>query len=634
MWSHGGEQRKPTPQAEIRLAVARPALPLSDLNQAFDDCRARLYYYYDEEGGLIFKTEPNPNKVLADERANVTTDQARAQVERVVDNVLGPARLFNVTYYSFQHGPAQEPGDVPDDEALQLVILPPRLTLARGKAAGRTAEVLDAIAEQYAQRLRMNRNRVLFMAPDAGPVASAVDQAIDWLAARNIAGDADLMARFSETQQQVVRDRVTQGEINTKDHVRKAYNTVLLPAAPPLGDGPQRPTWEIFELGYVPPSKAVIAQAEDELLKARKIHQQFNPALLEDRWAALWPKTMTVITTQALWEKFARRTEAPILAGPSVLQAMVCTGVEQGVFGYGVLVDDTRDKLQAASYERARVYLGPFDAQEMGLVEIGPRGMLLRPGQVDALFPPVTPDEVAMLLHKARQSVNEVFHTARRLSTVKGRVDRATFFAAVSAGVNAGLFGYAESADGAVARGVGATLTPEAVQFTGWLIGEDVPLPLTAGELARLLPATGRLAVQELYAQARQTYGAERVTEQGVLALLRRVVSEGRCGYAATAEAPIQHGAAVAALAGYVGKPELPPPDTRIIRLRGVITPMEMANVMKTAMNLSRLSAESSITLSLDLELKGEVNDHAVQMALQEIGKRVVGLAVEDVRGE
>ncbi len=44
------------------------------------------------------------------------------------------------------------------------------------------------------------------------------------------------------------------------------------------------------------------------------------------------------------------------------------------------------------------------------------------------------------------------------------------------------------------------------------------------------------------------------------------------------------------------------------------------------AVNLSRLSANASITLALDLELKGKVNDHAGQMALREIGKRVVGL--------
>jgi hypothetical protein len=34
----------------------------------------------------------------------------------------------------------------------------------------------------------------------------------------------------------------------------------------------------------------------------------------------------------------------------------------------------------------------------------------------------------------------------------------------------------------------------------------------------------------------------------------------------------------------------------------------------------------------LSLELKGEVNEHSVQMALREIEKRVTGLTVEDAR--
>ena len=78
------------------MAVAQPSLPLADLNQAFDDCKNLLYYFYDEDGGFIFKTEPNPNKVLADERSNVPPDDARRQVEKVVAEVLGPSGLFNV----------------------------------------------------------------------------------------------------------------------------------------------------------------------------------------------------------------------------------------------------------------------------------------------------------------------------------------------------------------------------------------------------------------------------------------------------------------------------------------------------------------------------------------------------------
>ena len=45
--------------------------------------------------------------------------------------------------------------------------------------------------------------------------------------------------------------------------------------------------------------------------------------------------------------------------------------------------------------------------------------------------------------------------------------------------------------------------------------------------------------------------------------------------------------------------------------------------------------AKASITLALELTLKGEVtNEHAVQMALKEIRQRVAGMTVEEVKGE
>ncbi|MBN2394340.1 MAG: DUF499 domain-containing protein, partial [Anaerolineae bacterium] len=627
MVTHGGQQVRPTPHAEVRLAVARPDLPLPDLNQALDDCRARLYFYYDEEGGLIFKTEPNPNKVLADERANVTTTEARVKVEDVVPAVIGKSTLFNVVFYDFHDRRAVEPGDVPDDGALQLVVLPPRLALQGQKAVGRTADVLREIAETYGKRHRFNRNMVCFLPPSSAAMASAIDTAIDWQAALNVLGNADLMARFSETQQQALRDRATQAENETKNHVRKAYNIVFLPTG--------QNELEAFELSYVPVGKPVLKQAEEDLLEKGRIHPTFNAALLEGRWSSLWPQTATVITTEALWEKFARRTESPILAGPHVLQTTIRQGVEQGLFGYGVLLDDTRDKLKPDSYERQRVYLGAFDVHDMPTVEIGPRAVLLRPAQVDVLFPPIAPQEIAMLLAATpKQSVDSIFRLARITPTVQGRVDRGGFFAAVCAGARAGLFGYAEGTDGPVQRGPTATLTPEQVAFAGWLIGEDVPLPVMLEEVAQLVPAQGRIAVQDVIQHAVNLYGAERVTAQGVLDLLGRCIAEGRFGYAASVESLVQPGAQTIALNGYVGAPELPPPDTRLIRLRGPVSAMDLASVVKTVNTLSKLGAEASITLALELTLKGEVtNEHAVQMALKEIRGRVAGMAVEEVKG-
>jgi len=621
MFTHGGQQSKATARADARLAVARPTVPLSDLDQAFEDCSTKLYYFYEEDGGYIFKTEPNPNKVLADERANVQTDDARRLVETVVDEVVGKSNLFQVTLFGFQNSPAREPGDIPDDGELQLVVLPPRLTHNKGRVDGRAADVIHDITENYGKKLRLNRNMVLYLVPDSEYVSGAIDRAMDWRAAQNVMGDAGLMERFSEVQQEAIRDRSTTAANDTRDHVRKAYNLVVM-----LSGSNE---FDTFELSYVPPSKRILEQAEEELLVKGRLHREFNPELFNTRWAVLWPKTATVITTQSLWEKFTRQGEAPILTSVRVLQNTIRQGVEFGYFGYGILHSNDRDKLRAASYERMSV--GPFDARDLGNVEISDRTVMMRPSQIDSLFPPISKEEVAMLLKAPRQSVDSIFWNARKTLTVQGRVDQQSFFVAICEGVEAGLFGYADGGVATILRGSGVGLQADLVRFSGLLIGEEVPVPITIDEIANLLPDTGRLSVDELFEQSLQVYGETRVAEQQFITAVQRAVAEGQFGYAATEDAGIQIGQQEISWDGFVGYPEPLPPDTRIIRFKGGITAIELASVIKTVSSLSRLG-QSEIALDLRLELRGEVNEHSVTTALNELRNRVEGLNIDDLK--
>lgn len=622
MFTHGGLQKKPTPQAEVRLAVAQPAIPLPDLNQAFEDCREKLYYYYEEDGGYIFKTEPNPNKVLADERANIETDEARRQVETVVADVVGDADLFRVSLYGFHAGEIKEPGDIPDESRLQMVVLPPRLAISGGKALGKTALILDEITQNYGKKLRMNRNLVLYLVPDSKFIANAIDRAMDWLGARNVRQDKELMARFTESQQEMVHGHFTQAINDTKDHIRKAYHTILLPTG-----SDQR---EVFELSYVPPSKLVLEQAAAELLHRGKIHQEFNPALLEDRWASLWPKTSTITTTESLWEKFARQGGSPILTDITVLQATIRQGVERELFGYGAMRDSGQDKLKAGAYER--VFLGPFDAREIGTVEISARTVLMRPDQVYALFPPINQHEVAMLVRQSRQTVESVFRVARSELAVEGRVDRHSFFNAICAGVAESLFGYAESLAAPILIGSSTGLTSDKIQFSGLLIREDVPLPITADEVANLVPDTGRIAIQDLQQQAELTYGPERATIPNLLNAVKHCVTEGRFGYAPTQTAALQTGGQEILLEGYLGHAEALPPDTLVIQFSGSVSSMELAQMIKTVSALSKLG-QSGITLQLRIDLQGDINEHSVTVALKDLENRVPNLQVELIQG-
>jgi len=118
-----------------------------------------------------------------------------------------------------------------------------------------------------------------------------------------------------------------------------------------------------------------------------------------------------------------------------------------------------------------------------------------------------------------------------------------------------------------------------------------------------------------------------------LLNALQKCIADGRFGYGAAETATFQTGIQAVSLAGYIGQPEALPPDTRIIRLAGPVSAVELASVIKTTTNLSKLG-QSAITLELRLELKGDVNEHAVLMALNELRGRVTGWKVDDVKGK
>ena len=283
-------------------------------------------------------------------------------------------------------------------------------------------------------------------------------------------------------------------------------------------------------------------------------------------------------------------------------------------------------------YEGNKVRFGRFDAMELSEIEISQRSVLLRSDQVRTQFPGITKEEIMMVFLGPRQTVEFAFWAARRSATVQGMVYEGAFFQAVCDGVKAGLFGYTASFSTSIVRGPEAEIQPSSIQFSGWLIGEDVPLPITAEELARLAPSEGRVSIQSIYEKAVNLFGHERVTEQSLVTALQRCVKEGRFGFAPSDTTTIAFNLNEFSLAGFIGTPETLPPGTRVIRFTGQVTPIELASVLQAATALSRLG-DLNLHLDLKLELKGEVNEHPVNVALNQLKQRVTGLKVEDSKG-
>jgi hypothetical protein len=66
-------------------------------------------------------------------------------------------------------------------------------------------------------------------------------------------------------------------------------------------------------------------------------------------------------------------------------------------------------------------------------------------------------------------------------------------------------------------------------------------------------------------------------------------VIDNRFGYAVSDSATIGFNLNEFALSGFLGQPEALPPDTRILRFIGTVTPIELANVLQAATALSKI---------------------------------------------
>ena len=70
-------------------------------------------------------------------------------------------------------------------------------------------------------------------------------------------------------------------------------------------------------------------------------------------------------------------------------------------------------------------------------------------------------------------------------------------------------------------------------------------------------------------------------------------------------------------------------PGVRVIHLSGAVSAIDLASIIKTATSLSKLG-ESKLMVDVRIELRGNVNEHSVTVALSELKTRVGELNVED----
>jgi hypothetical protein len=316
----GGETEAGATMEEIKLAVLRPDTTAPLITEVVQKEYDQLWYLNKRGGRYHFSNVPNLNRMLLDRKDAVPEARVREEVKRHVQGELG-RKLRWVLWPT-------ESDDLPDSRDIKLAVLDP----ARFGSVADVEQEVGGWMERRGNGLRVYRNTLLFAVPDRDRFARLTDDVRALLALDEIRG------RFKEDESPAGRERLREVERRVKDlqedipyRVWEMYRTALIPRA----DG----KLERVDLGQ--PS---IAQ---DSLDGWYRHELTDPAhqkILDNppspnMLAAKFLANGKAVSLHEVLEQFYKNTDLPLPAKESLVARAVASGVSEGAYGVGAVVD-------------------------------------------------------------------------------------------------------------------------------------------------------------------------------------------------------------------------------------------------------------------------------------------------------
>ena len=321
----------------LMLAVAQPGQQLSLFKDALRRLTERLHYLNHANNRFWLDTRPNLRREM-EERKRRFQDREdvfpaiRDRLQRsLASGVFGGVHVFT------------DSGDVPDDWALRLVVLPPDAAFSKsGQSLGldRASEILKKRGEQP----RFKQNRLIFAAADYDSVSRLKDHVRSYLAWHSIVGDYkdnrivldNLMARQAQAS-------LEQAEETVRRMLREAYKWLLTPmqeARP--GKGLSELRWEHFALN---PGAVNWLQEIERVLKENE--------LLISEWAPIhltkvlkdwfWKGDAKEVSALTVWQQSCQQLYLPRLKDDMVFQGTLAAGADsREFFGFAQGRDEGR----------------------------------------------------------------------------------------------------------------------------------------------------------------------------------------------------------------------------------------------------------------------------------------------------
>lgn len=313
----------------VILGVIQPGQQIGLFKDALRRLGDRLHYLNHANNRFWLDTRPNLRREMEERKRRFQdkedvfpTIQERVQ-RGFASGVFGGIHVFTNS------------GDVPDDWALRLVVLPPDAAFTKSGqsiAIDRANEILKKRGEQP----RFKQNRLIFLAADYDSVSRLKDHVRSFLAWRSIVGDyKDNRIVLDNLMAKQASASLDQAEETVRRMIRETYKWLITPmqeARP--GKGLSELQWEHFQVN---PSAQNWSQEIERVLKENE--------LLINEWAPIhlakvlkdwfWKDDVKETNALNVWQQSCQQLYLPRLKDDTVFQMTMAAGAEsRDFFGF------------------------------------------------------------------------------------------------------------------------------------------------------------------------------------------------------------------------------------------------------------------------------------------------------------
>ncbi|MEN3165217.1 ATP-binding protein [Tistrella mobilis] len=314
-------------------ALGRLADRLHYLNASGDKGQDTTRFWFDTRANL--RREMEDRKRRFDDRTEV-----RDKIAEVLKKTVGNATSFDGVHVFIPHG------DVPDDTALRLIVLPPETWYAREEHRLAFEAVLEIIGKNGAKP-RYRSNRLIFLAPDHGATSRLSDATRVALSWSSIVEDVkEGRLNIDLLQKKQAENELKSAEDALPRVVRECYKWLLCP----MQDAPTdpKPGVEAFALNTT--GGSIGSEIERVCADNELVITTWSPIHLRAKLKELyWKNGQNAASAAGFFEDTLRYLYMPRLKSRDVLAQAIRAGAASKDF-FGTAYGEANGRFEGFSF--------------------------------------------------------------------------------------------------------------------------------------------------------------------------------------------------------------------------------------------------------------------------------------------